>query len=354
MKISINNYEIFLIDYMEGRLNDAEIQQLKAFCTQNNIDFEELTEDLPVLDSPDIAFDEKECLLKDEIVTFDDTDEDQCILKPDTSIVFKDKENLKKKAVILPLYAKIAAAVAIIALLFGLFWLPKTENSNTNEQPILVELAPETNESHPKDTLISPENPSDNESNEEYRNVYENAHIASNGEVAHRVSAKQQNIENQHNSRSFEKEEDECLIENDAEDIQPIKIEPELLASLEPRMAKEIIVSEDFAIENGLLPEMAFLLPANDYYLVQNQEWGIENDYENYEQHLSLIGRGISWLSQGRYTSISEVIGDGLRIGKREVIDFSEQAVAIAYIKADEGLNEIKTKWEERLERKEQ
>ena len=353
MKISINNYEAYLIDYMDGRLNSAEIQQLKAFCAQNNIDFEELTEDLPVLDSPDIAFDEKECLLKDEIVTFDDTDEDQCILKPDTSIVFKDKENLKKKAVILPLYAKIAAAVAIIVLLFGLFWLPKTENSNTNEQPILVELAPETNESHPKDTLISPENPSDNESNEEYRNVYENAQIASNGEVAHRVSAKQQNIENQHNSRSFEKEEDECLIENDAEDIQPIKIEQELLASLEPRIATEIIVSEDFAIENGLLPEMAFLLPANNYYLVQNQEW-VEDDHEYYERHLSLIGRGISWLSQGRYTSISEVISDGLRIGKREVIDLSEQAVAIAYIKADEGLNEIKTKWEERFERKEQ
>ncbi len=353
MKISINNYEIFLIDYMEGRLNDAEIQQLKAFCVQNNIDFEEITNDLPVLDSPDIAFDEKECLLKDEIVPFDDIDEDQCILKPDTSIVFKDKKSLKKKAFILPLYSKTAAAVAVIALLFGLFWLPKTENSNTNEQPILVELAPETNESHPKDTLISPENLSDNESNEEYRNVYENAQIASNGEVAHHVSAKQQNIENQHNSSSFKNEENECIIENVTEDIQPIKIEPELLASLEPRMATEIIVSEDFAIENGLLPEMAFLLPANNYYLVQNQEW-VEDDHEYYEQHLSLIGRGISWLSQGRYTSISEVISDGLHIAKHEVIDLSEQAVAIAYIKADEGLNEIKTKWEERFERKEQ
>lgn len=353
MKISINNYEIYLIDYMEGRLNDAEIQQLKAFCAQNNIDFEELTEDLPVLDSPDIAFDEKECLLKDEIVPFDDIDEDQCILKPDTSIVFKDKESLKKKAVILPLYAKIAAAVAIIVLLFGLFWLPKTENSNTNEQPILVELTTETDESNPEDTIISPENPSDNKLNEECRDVYENEQIASNEEVAHHVSAKQQNIENQHNSSSFEKEEDECLVENDTEDIQPIKIEQELLASLEPRMATEIIVSEDFAIENGLLPEMAFLLPANNYYLVQNQEW-VEDDHEYYEQHLSLIGRGISWLSQGRYTSISEVIGDGLHIAKHEVIDLSEQAVAIAYIKADEGLNEIKTKWEERLERKEQ
>lgn len=354
MKIDINNYEAFLIDYMEGRLDSAEIQQLKAFCAQNNIDFEKLTEDLPVLDSPDITFEEKEYLFKSETVPFDDMDDNLCKLEPDTSIVFKDKESLKKKAVILPLYAKIAAAAAVIILLFGLFWLPKNENDGTNQQPVLVELTTETDESYLKDTLISPENSTENQLNEERRNVYENEQIALNGNVAHYVSEKQQDIENQHNSSSIEKEEDEELIENETEEIQPTRIEPELLASLEPRMAKEIIVSEDFAIENGLLPEMAFLLPANNYYLVQNQEWVDEDDYENYEQHLSLIGRGISWLSQGRYTSISEVIGDGLHIAKHEVIDLSEQAVAIAYIKADEGINEIKTNWEERLERKEQ
>ncbi len=354
MKISINNYEAFLIDYMDGRLDSAEIQQLKAFCAQNNIDFEELTEGLPILDSPDITFEEKECLFKSGTAPFDDMDDNLCKLEPDTSIVFKDKESLKKKAVILPLYAKIAAAAAVIILMFGLFWLPKNENDGTNQQPVLVELTTETDESYPKDTLISPENSTENQLNEERRNVYENEQIALNGNVAHHVSTDQQNNENQRDSSSFEKEENECLIENDTEDIQPIRIEQELLASLEPRMATGIIVSEDFAIEYGLFPEMAFLLPAKTYYLVQNQEWGIENDYENYEQHLSLIGRGISWLSQGRYTSISEVIGDGLRIGKREVIDLSEQAIAIAYIKADEGLNEIKTKWEERFERKEE
>ena len=128
MKIDINNYEAFLIDYMEGRLDSAEIQQLKAFCDQNNIDFEELTQDLPVLDSPDITFEEKECLFKSETAPFDDMDDNLCKLEPDTSIVFKDKESLKKKAVILPLYAKIAAAAAVIILLFGLFWLPKNIN----------------------------------------------------------------------------------------------------------------------------------------------------------------------------------------------------------------------------------
>ena len=329
MKIRINNYEAFLIDYMEGHLNDAETQQLKDFCAQNNIDFEELTEDLPVLESSSETYNEKENLFKNEIVT-DDIDEGRCILKPDTSIVFKDKESLKKKAFIVPLYAKIAAAVAVIALLFGLFWLPKTENSNINEQPILVELTPETTEAV-SDTVLIPTEKFESECRDMACYVSENVQNKSSEDVARNVST-----------------------EDESNEIQQIRVESGLLASLEPRMAKEIIVNEDFAIENGLLPEMVYLLPANDYYLAQNQEWDVEDDYEYHEQHLSLIGRGISWLSQGRYTSIGEAISDGLRIGRREVVELSEQAVAIAYIKADEGLNEIKTKWGERFERKDE
>ena len=329
MKINIENYEALLIDYMEGGLNDAEIQQLKAFCAQNNIDFEEITENLPILESSSKTYNEKENLFKNGIVA-DHIDEGQCILKPDTSIVFKDKESLKKKAFIVPLYAKIAAAVAVIALLFGLFWLPKTENSNTNEQPILVELTPETTETA-SDTVLIPTEKFESECRDMACYVSENVQNKSSEDVARNVST-----------------------EDESYEIQQIRIESELLASLEPRIAKEIIVSEDFAIENGLLPEMVYLLPANDYYLAQNQEWEVEDDYEYHEQHLSLIGRGISWLSQGRYTSISEAISDGLRIGRREVVELSEQAVAIAYIKADEGLNEIKTKLEERLERKDE
>ena len=76
MKISINNYEAYLIDYMDGRLNSAEIQQLKAFCVQNHIDFEELTEDLPVLENTDDTFDEKEYLFKNKIVPFGNINED--------------------------------------------------------------------------------------------------------------------------------------------------------------------------------------------------------------------------------------------------------------------------------------
>ena len=75
MKISMNNYEAYLIDYMDGRLNDAEIQQLRTFCTLNHIDFEELTEDLPILESSNDSYDEKEYLFKNKIVPFDGINE---------------------------------------------------------------------------------------------------------------------------------------------------------------------------------------------------------------------------------------------------------------------------------------
>lgn len=153
----------------------------------------------------------------------------------------------------------------------------------------------------------------------------------------------------------------EFLTENETKEIQEIRpeqigIEHELLASLTPKNATEIEVSKTFAIEYNLLPERVFFLPMNDFYLAQNQEWNENDDYEYYEYYdhhrPSLIGKGISWLSKGHYGSIGEIVSDGLRIAKREVIELSEQALVAVYIKADESFDEAKTKWEERFERK--
>ena len=388
MKISINNYEAYLIDYMDGRLNNAEIQQLKAFCVQNHIDFEELTEDLPVLESTDDTFDEKEYLFKNKIISFGSINEDNyeerfiayqellldgeeereveefadknpfllkdlriygnCRLEPDTAIVFKDKENLKKKAVILPLYAKIAAAVAVIAVLFGLFWLPKNEDDNANQQPVLVELTPEPSE---KDNVIS----QNEESRDVTRYVSDDKQQESNEDVARNISTEKQIAS--HNEDAARNVSTGFLAENETKEIQEIRpeqigIEPELLASLTPKNATEIEVSKDFAIENGLLPERFFFLPMNDFYIAQNQEWNENDDYEYYDENQSLFDKGIIWLSKGRYGSIGEVVSDGLRIAKREVIELSEQALVAVYIKADESFDEAKNRLEERFERK--
>lgn len=52
-------------------------------------------------------------------------------------VVYEHKASLKKTAVV-PLYAKITAAAAAVALLFGLFWRP----SSRPDQPMLAELKP--------------------------------------------------------------------------------------------------------------------------------------------------------------------------------------------------------------------
>lgn len=391
MKISIDNYEAYLIDYMDGRLNDAEIRQLKAFCVQNHIDFEELTEDLPVLESTDDIFDEKEYLFKNKIIPFGSINEDNyeerfiayqellldgeeereveefadknpfllkdlriygnCRLEPDTAIVFKDKENLKKKAVILPLYAKIAAAAAVIAVLFGLFWLPKNENDTANQQPVLVELTPK-----PSENVL---NPSGKESvisqDEEGRDVARHDSDdkqQSNEDVARNVSTEKQIAS--HNEDVARNVTTEFLAENETEEIQEIRpeqigLEPELLATLTPKNATEIEVSKTFAIEYNLLPEKVFYLPMNDYYLTQNQEW---DEHDEYGRHKSLISKGISYISKGRYESIGEIISDGIHIAKREVIELSEQAALTAYTIVDTRLDEARAKWENRFERK--
>lgn len=392
MKISIDNYEAYLIDYMDGRLNDADIRQLKAFCVQNHIDFEELTEDLPVLESTDDILDEKEYLFKNKIVPFGSINEDNyeerfiayqelildgkeereveeftdqnpflhkdlraygnCRLEPDTTIVFKDKDNLKKKAVIFPLYAKIAAAAAVIAVLFGLFWLPKNEDDSANQQPVLVELKPE-----PPENVL---NPSEKENiisqDEEGRDIVhydsDDKQQESKKGVARNISTEKQIAS--HNEDVARNVTTEFLAENETEEIQEIRpeqigLEPELLATLTPKNATEIEVSKTFAIEYNLLPEKVFYLPMNDYYLTQNQEW---DEHDEYDQHKSLISKGISYISKGRYESIGEIISDGIHIAKREVIELSEQAALTAYTIVDTRLDEARAKWENRFERK--
>ena len=53
-------------------------------------------------------------------------------------VVYEHKDALKKKAVVIPLYAKITAVAAAVALLFGIFWF----RTSLPEQELLAELKP--------------------------------------------------------------------------------------------------------------------------------------------------------------------------------------------------------------------
>ena len=102
MKLNINtdNYEAYLLDYLEGNLSPEEAEQLKAFVAAQGLDWNELTEELPHLEAPQIEF--------------------------------ENQERLKKKGALVPLYVKIASAAAAAGLLLTVtLWpekqLPKVE-----------------------------------------------------------------------------------------------------------------------------------------------------------------------------------------------------------------------------------
>lgn len=100
MNINIDNYEAYLLDYLDGKLSPNDAEQLQAFVTAHGLDWGELTEALPRLETPEMEF--------------------------------VGKERLKKKGVAVPLYVKIASVAAGAGLLLAIgLWpekqLPKVE-----------------------------------------------------------------------------------------------------------------------------------------------------------------------------------------------------------------------------------
>jgi len=95
MNINIDNYEAYLLDYMDGNLGPEETRQLQAFVAAQGLEWNELTEELPRLEAPQIAY--------------------------------EGKAKLKKQSVVVPLYVKIASAAAAAGLLLTIgLWPDKT------------------------------------------------------------------------------------------------------------------------------------------------------------------------------------------------------------------------------------
>ena len=105
--ITTDNYEAYLLDYMEGNLSPDEAEQLKAFVATQGMDWDELTEELPHLEAPQIAF--------------------------------EGKEKMKKKATVVPLYVKIASVAAAAGLLLTVTLWPEKSMQKTET---IAELKP--------------------------------------------------------------------------------------------------------------------------------------------------------------------------------------------------------------------
>ena len=108
MNITTDNYEAYLIDYLDGNLSADETEQLKQFVAAQGLDWAELTEGLPHLEAPQIVYQNKSELRSLSL------------------------SKGRHKNAIIPLYVKIASAAAAAGLLLTIgLWpeksLPKVE-----------------------------------------------------------------------------------------------------------------------------------------------------------------------------------------------------------------------------------
>ena len=115
MNITTDNYEAYLIDYLDGNLSPEETELLKAFVAAQGLNWNELTEGLPHLEAPQMVYQNKSELRS---------------LSPS-----KGRPN----RTIIPLYVKIASAAAAAGLLLTVSLWP--EKSLPKVEPI-AELKP--------------------------------------------------------------------------------------------------------------------------------------------------------------------------------------------------------------------
>ncbi len=180
--IDRNNYEAWFLDFAEGKLSEEKIYTLNSFLSKNPDLKEEFDEfNLVLLDSEALVFDNKESLKKNinldrieglsnfEILAINKlegniTEEEEnelnsmigfsdelrleadifqkTKLKADTSVVYQDKEKLKRKTTI-PLWIKYVSSIAAIGLL--LFFVTKIVSPDTDAGNSFAEVQTKSN-----------------------------------------------------------------------------------------------------------------------------------------------------------------------------------------------------------------
>ncbi len=273
MNITIDNYEAYLLDYVEGNLSPEGAKELRQFVATQGLDWDELTEELPHLEAPALAY--------------------------------ENKEGLKKKVAVVPLYVKIATAAAAAGLLLTVSLWP--EKSLPKVDPI-AELQPiaATRIERPRERLALQTRPAQF--------------------VKQNVVVGEKKVE--------------------VEEIVMEKMGMPLVAELPS------IKSGTMQIESSI---SGFMEPDFDYLAYRINAGMALAQYENHsfeenleDEGVSLIGRGLLWLTGGRHSSFASLINSGLSQAKKETIEAATDMALAAYQRADEQLEEAKERWEEK------
>lgn len=279
--ITIDNYEAYLLDYMEGNLSPDEAEQMKAFVTAQGLDWNELTEELPHLEAPQIEF--------------------------------ENKERLKKKGALVPLYVKIASAAAAAGLL------------------LTVTLWPE--KTMPKVEPIASLKPI------EVSRISTNEPIALLPRLAtESVSSPQRPIRSQGSTHTVSSNSGHMVSEREA---------TPLLAELPAKTATALQIDLPWInYDEPNFDLMAYRM-STELAMMQFDENDFSNEAEG-ERNLSLIGKGIYLLTDGRHDSFASIISTGLSTAKKEISLAATDMAMTAYYRADERFEEVKENWQDK------
>jgi hypothetical protein len=275
--ITTDNYEAYLLDYMEGNLSPDEAKQLKAFVAAQGLDWNELTEELPHLEAP--------------------------------IITYEGKESLKKKAAVVPLYVKIASVAAAAGML------------------LTVSLWPE--KSMPKVEPIASLKP------------IEVSHISTNEPITLLPRRATESIDPLPRTSL---RGDDMLSEGH---LTSGRKATALLAELPTKTATALQTDQPWTDFNE--PDFDLLAYRMDKELAMmlldgNVFYGDAKD----ERDLSLIGKGIYLLTDGRYDSFEDLIFSGLTTAKKELSLAATDMALAAYSNVNEQFEEAKERWEEK------
>ena len=271
--ITIDNYEAYLLDYMEGNLGPDEAEQLNAFVAAQGLDWNELTEELPHLEAPQIEF--------------------------------ENKERLKKKGALVPLYVKIASAAAAAGLLLTVTLWPEKQLPKVEPVAELKPVLPTRLITLEESQTLPP------------RTV------------------------------SFMTTQNKTTQNKVKKQPKTVRTETALLADLQPIKAEgapiALTTTQAYEPDFGLIAYHLYSDPA----FAQLYDSNYENTNED-ERNLSFIGKGIYHLTDGRHDSFASIISVGLSTAKKEFNLAATDIAMTAYYRADERFEEAKERWQDK------
>lgn len=269
--ITTDNYEAYLLDYMEGNLSPDETKQLKAFVATQGLDWDELTAPLPYLAAPQVAY--------------------------------EGKEELKKKAAIVPLYVKIASAAAAAGLLLTVSLWP---DKSMPELKPLAELKP-----------ILPQR------------------LITASETTNLPPRTIQFVQPQTVKKA------KPVVSKTVSETLPKRVETPLLAQIEPQKAPTLPTLPSSDPDFDLL---AYRMNTELAFAQIDENVFDEDD----DRVLSFIGKGIFRLTNGKHDSFASLIGAGVSKAKQDLTEAATDIALAAYQRAEESFEETRGRWEEK------